>query len=202
MSAPLWLSLAVIVYGLLHSLLASARVKGWAQARLGPVAGRWYRLAYNLFALLAGLPILALYATLPDQPLYRIPLPWVGLTLLGQMAGVLIIGIGLLQVDPWHFLGLRQLLEPGGSAETPLVIAGLYRWVRHPLYTGALIFIWLFPRMSVNLLTLFIWATLYLYVGAKFEETRLVRAYGQTYREYQQRVPMLIPRLLPRNNLL
>ena len=194
MNAPLILSLMVWLYAILHSLLASLGVKNRVRQRFGLRAERWYRLGYNLFAAVSGLPILALLAWLPDQALYRIPFPWVLLTISGQLAGALIIVVGILQTDPWHFVGLRQLMDPQAGADSPLVLTGLYRWVRHPLYTGGLLLIWLMPVMTVNLLTVFLWLTVYLVVGAKLEEHRLAQSFGDTYRQYQQRVPMLFPR--------
>jgi protein-S-isoprenylcysteine O-methyltransferase Ste14 len=35
--------------------------------------------------------------------------------------------------------------------------------------------------------------TLYFIVGSRLEETRLVRVFGDTYREYQKAVPALLP---------
>jgi protein-S-isoprenylcysteine O-methyltransferase Ste14 len=69
----------------------------------------------------------------------------------------------------------------------------MYRWVRHPLYFWGLVFIWLMPQMTVNRLALFAVFSVYLYVGTFFEERRLVEEFGDDYREYQRRVPRLIP---------
>ncbi len=76
-----------------------------------------------------------------------------------------------------------------------MVVHGLYRWVRHPLYTAGLLFIWLTPVMSINLLALNIGLSVYLVVGAIFEERKLLQAFGPAYAEYQQRTPMLVPAL-------
>ena len=75
----------------------------------------------------------------------------------------------------------------------PFPVRGPYRWVRHPLYTGGLLLIWLTPVLTLNLLTLFVMLTIYLIVGARLEEQRLIHEFGAEYQEYQQRVPMLIP---------
>ena len=108
---------------------------------------------------------------------------------------VLILGMGLLQTDVWYFLGVRQLLQPGASESTELVVSGLYRRVRHPLYIAALLFIWLTPQMTLNLLALNLGLTVYVLVGALLEERKLLHHFGQAYAEYQKRTPMLIPRL-------
>jgi protein-S-isoprenylcysteine O-methyltransferase Ste14 len=76
-----------------------------------------------------------------------------------------------------------------------LVTHGLYRVVRHPLYTFSLLFLWLTPTMSVNSLTLYLGATLYILVGAYFEERKLLRDFGTAYADYKRKTPMLIPGL-------
>jgi protein-S-isoprenylcysteine O-methyltransferase Ste14 len=212
--APLLILLAVLVYGLVHSLLASLGVKALSRRWLGPQAKRFYRLAYNLFAVFSLLPVLALPAFLPDRLIYVIPLPWSLLTLGLQALALLALAVGVLQTGAGTFLGLRQLFEApeskaingetpqgkspeGESPEgvSPLVVGGLYRWVRHPLYSAGLVFIWLIPRMSVNLLALNFGLSLYLVVGALFEERKLLREFGQAYTLYRQRTPMLVPGL-------
>jgi protein-S-isoprenylcysteine O-methyltransferase Ste14 len=97
-----------------------------------------------------------------------------------------------MQTDPWHFLGLRQLGDY--NQEPDLQIGGLYRWVRHPLYTAGLAFIWLAPVMTTSLLALNFSLSIYIYIGSIFEERKLLRLYGQPYVEYQRSVPRLIPR--------
>lgn len=189
------LILATVIYAVVHSLLASVGAKAWAQQRFGSLANRWYRLAYNLFAGISGLPILILLFVLPDQTLYQIPSPWMLIATLGQLAGILIIVVGILQTDPWHFVGLRQIVASEETAPSVMITSGLYRWVRHPLYSGGLLLIWLMPVMTFNLLVIFVILTIYLIVGAKLEEKRLIHEFGDQYREYRQRVPMLFPRL-------
>lgn len=193
MSGPLLIILATLIYAAVHSWLASLRVKAWARQHFGPQARRGYRLFYNVFALLSGGPILALLYLLPDQQLYQMPRPWVFVTSLGQLAGISIIVVGILQTDPWHFIGLRQLTAAENAPPAVMQTDGLYNWVRHPLYTGGLLLIWLMPAMTLNLLTFFIVLTIYLVVGARLEEKRLIHEFGKPYEAYQQRVPMLLP---------
>jgi protein-S-isoprenylcysteine O-methyltransferase Ste14 len=59
--------------------------------------------------------------------------------------------------------------------------------------------IWLTPVMTVNLLALIVSLSLYLVVGARLEERKLILEFGQTYREYQKQTPMLIPWKQPRS---
>lgn len=187
--------LAVGLYGLLHSFLASLWTKERAREWLGPAADRWYRLVFNIVGAITLLPVLALPALLPDRPLYTIPPPWTYLALAGQATAVLALAVGVMQTGGLSFLGLRQLVEPAQQERPRLVVDGLYRFVRHPLYTAGLVFIWLIPVMTVNLLALNIGLTAYLVIGALFEERKLVREFGEAYIQYRQKTPMLIPGL-------
>lgn len=190
----LYLVLAVLLWGLVHSVLASLRVKTWVRQHLGPGPARYYRLAYNLFSALTFLPVLYLLRILPDRFLYAIPMPWLILTGVGQLLGVIILVVGLLQTDALDFIGLRALWDPSPQPAR-LTTDGLYRYMRHPLYTGGLLVLWLIPWMTVNLLVLVVSLTLYLLIGAFFEERKLLREFGPAYAAYRARTPMLIPRL-------
>ena len=197
--AALLTLLAVALYGGLHSLLASRWAKARARRSLGPTAGRLYRLAYNVLGGLTLLPVLAFPARFPGLPLYRIAWPWSGLTVAVQALALLTILVGLRQTGLGSFLGLRQLLEGEGDRPAQLQVTGLYRWVRHPLYTAGLVFLWFSPLMTTSLLALFAGLSAYLYIGSRFEEQRLIEEFGQPYREYRRCIPPLIP--LPRRRL-
>lgn len=195
--SPILVLLAVSIYGLVHSFLASVWFKERMRSWLGPLASRWYRFAYNVFAGVTLLPVLASPALLPDRRLYTISSPWIIFSIAGQILAVAGLAAGLLQTGVWSFLGLRQIITT--QAESPeMVVRGLYRYVRHPLYTAGLVFIWLTPVMTLNLLALNVGLTAYIIVGAKFEERKLRREFGQAYAEYQAKVPMLLPNPLRR----
>ncbi len=183
--------LAVGAYGLLHSLAASHQAKQWVRQHLGASASRWYRLAYNVVFTLGLIPLLGLPAALPDRVLYVLHPPWVYLTTAGQIAGLALAADATLRTDLWAFLGLRPE-KP--AQEATLVVRGAYRWVRHPMYSGSLLFIWLMPAMTLNTALFYAALTLYIIVGAYFEERKLLAEYGAAYRAYRQAVPMLIPR--------
>jgi methanethiol S-methyltransferase len=182
---------SLLLWGVIHSLLASNTFKAWLTNLLGKSLMRGYRLFYNLFSLLSFLPILWLVATLPDAPLYSIPAPISYAMFLGQELAALLLLVGVLQTDTLSFIGLRQLFEEGKPAK--FVTSGLYRLVRHPLYTAGLLFLWLSPQVTVNSFTLYVGATVYILIGAYFEERKLVREFGAVYAEYKSKTPMLIP---------
>ena len=200
MTISFWLILmAVLSYGLLHTLLASQRIKNLARLWLGPHTDRWYRLVYNFIAIITLLPILLLPILLIDQEIYRIPFPWIIITLSIQLLAVIVLFIGMKQTGITSFIGLRQLLLPEDTSPPRLVTDGLYRYVRHPLYTAGLVFIWLIPIMTWNLLALIIGLSVYVITGAYFEERKLLLEFGDAYAEYRQHTPMLVPGLRYRN---
>ena len=91
------------------------------------------------------------------------------------------------------FIGLRQLATR--ESKRDLVTRGLYRYVRHPFYTFALLFLWLSPVLTVNLLVLYLALTIYVHIGIYFEERKLLREFGDQYVNYRANTPMLIPGL-------
>jgi len=184
--------LSLLLWGLVHSLLASLSFKSFLANLLGKSLMRGYRLFYNIFSLVTFLPILYLVATLPDAPLYSVPASVSYAMLLGQGVGAVLLIVGVLQTDTLSFVGLRQLVQEESPAA--LVANGLYRLVRHPLYTAGLLFLWLSPQVTVNSFTLYVGATIYILIGATFEERKLLREFGAVYAEYKSKTPMLIPR--------
>lgn len=188
-----WILLAAAIYGAQHSLLASLGAKALAQRWFGAAGKRYYRLFFVVVAVITTLPLAALPLLLPDARLYAIPMPWLILTGLGQLAGLMVLAIGLMQTGMLPFLGLDVLFGQDKDLPPRMVTGGMYRWVRHPLYFGSLLIIWLLPVMTWNFLALNIGLTVYLAVGAWFEERKLLVEFSDAYRQYRQRTPMLFP---------
>jgi protein-S-isoprenylcysteine O-methyltransferase Ste14 len=199
LSSVLLIGLAGLTFGVFHTALAALRVKNWARRLWGVRrVDRWYRLFFSLAAVLTFLPVLILTQILPDRHLYAIPSPWVWLTGALQLAAAVIFTLALFQTDVGRFIGLQQMLRGGdpipADRHERLVTSGPYRWVRHPLYSTALVILWLWPDMTVNKFVFFAVSTAYFYLGAIPEEEKLIEEFGDAYRRYQQVVPRLIPR--------
>ena len=188
------LILAIALWGVFHSVLASTRVKHWIQRTLGDGFMRSYRLLYNILAVISILPVLYFMAFLPDRELYQIPAPISILMRAGQGISVLLLFVAILQTDIFSFAGLRQLFEE--EKKGALMTSGLYRYVRHPLYTFSLLILWLSPSMTLNFLTVYAALTVYILIGIIFEERKLVREFGADYIRYRSVTPMLIPGLI------
>jgi len=195
----LWILLACALYGVLHSTLASLRVKAAAERWLGPGVRRWYRLFYVIQATVTVMPLFALVIWLPNQPLYVFPYPWVIPALLVQVLAAMGLLVGVSQTGVIPFLGLEPLLRPQQPPRpSQLVTNGLYAWVRHPLYTCGLLFLWVNPVMTWNMLALSIGLSVYMAVGAVLEERRLRHEFGKPYDTYRKRTAFLIPGLKSR----
>ena len=191
---PVVIPAAALLYGLIHTLTASPGFKHLMYRLLGDWLKNYYRLLYSLLSVIALLPVITLPLLIPDEPLYTIPAPWVYLTNLIQLASVGMLTYSLLQTGALQFIGIPQAL--GQDFQDRLNTAGLYRIVRHPLYAFSLLFLWLTPVMTRNLALLYGALTVYIMIGAAFEERKLLRIFGQEYAEYREKTPFIIPYLV------
>ncbi len=185
--ALLWLS-----FGLVHSLLARTSTKRLLQ----PLFGRSYRFSYNLFsALHIGLVIIGGQLVLGGNSVnFELGNGFTFLAAACQVAGGIILLLSLTQYDLGRFSGVTQLFRDNGSGsdEEPLHITGIHRYVRHPLYLGAYLYL-LGGAVSGFGLQTALWGCLYLWIGTWFEERSLVNQFGSAYVEYKAKVPAIIP---------
>ncbi|WP_243316686.1 methyltransferase family protein [Geothrix paludis] len=188
------LSLAWVAYAALHSSLASLGLKRAVAAHLPRLVSA-YRLAYNLIACLALLPILWLLVYRPGAWVWR----WTGVGA-WVMNGLALVAVGILVAWPagydlGEFLGWRQLRMRRGMAEDlePFRISALHRFVRHPWYSLSLVILWTRDMNAARLVSAG-WITIYFIVGSWLEERKLLARFGGAYRDYMDRVPGLLPR--------
>lgn len=181
-----------IVYCVLHSVLASISIKKWVQQKAGK-RFRYYRLFYTLFAFLSLAAVFYFQFSIESVYLFE---PTFFSNLLGGITALVGFGLMLVCIKKYFLSlsGLKSLYQEAPSAE--LMIAGVHRYMRHPLYTGTFLFIWglwlLFPSLSFLIADLVI--TVYTVYAIQLEEAKLVQEFGEKYREYQRNVPKLIPR--------
>ena len=81
-----------------------------------------------------------------------------------------------------------------------LVVGGLYRWVRNPMYVAVASVVGgqalLFGSLTLVAYLVALWVTFYAFVHF-YEEPKLAATYGEEYRAYRRAVPAWIPRLRP-----
>lgn len=191
--------IAMLIYGIVHSLIASRGVKDAFRQSFGERAYHGlYRLFYNGVALVTIVPVALLVVFRPGDTVWQVDLRWELPLLAIQALGLVGFVFALLQIDLGRFGGLRQLRaylsdEPLPLPPEPLQTGGVYGWVRHPLYLFSMMIIWPVTTMTGAYLGFCIGATLYFLAGSYFEERRMLREFGQAYEAYRQRVPWLLP---------
>ena len=181
------------LYFVLHSVLASLRVKSY-------VADHWpslmpgYRLFFNSVAILLILPPLYIMFAYPGDTLWVWQGPWLyfanGLALLA-VAGFI---WSLRYYDGGEFSGLKQLRGNTRTVEDQesFHISPLHRYVRHPWYALGLVIIWT-RDMNVAFLVTSIMLSGYFIYGSRLEERKLLQYHGEVYRRYREKVPALVP---------
>ncbi|MCU0841813.1 MAG: hypothetical protein MUC79_08860 [Thiobacillaceae bacterium] len=181
--AVLW-----VVYGLIHSWLAGSAMKAWV-ARRWPAAMPAYRLAFNALAVLLLVPPAWLTHRYTGEALWHWP-GWIA----WPAAAVAVIGFvwSLRWYDSGEFSGLRQWRSRDGADREGLSFSPLHRHVRHPWYFLGLLLLWTRDLNAAWLVTA-VAVTVYVAVGSRLEETKLIAQYGEAYRRYRARVPGLLP---------
>lgn len=176
----------LIVFAAQHSGMARSGFKRWLLRRIPA------HLERSLYVALSGLLTLGLALTW--QPLPGAPL-WSGPTWIVAVASTGIVGVVWISFcfDHREFFGLRQSWTGEPQPPANLHIAGPYRWVRHPLMTATLVFLWGHPTMPRELLMLSGGLTLYVLLALPLEERDLAKTFGAAYQEYRRKVPALIP---------
>jgi protein-S-isoprenylcysteine O-methyltransferase Ste14 len=188
-----------ILFGFLHSFFAGKWFTGICQKAMG----RWsayYRPLYSIIAFVNLAVVLAWQFSIATITIASFPvLKWV--------VGIPLGGIGLyffLESIRKYFFHLSGVAVLWRKSRAPfLELSGIHRYVRHPLYLGTLIMIWVaflfFPLLN-NLIAC-IMITLYTLIGIRFEERKLLGQFGESYAAYRQRTPMLIPKMMYFNAL-
>lgn len=199
--APTTLPEAVVVdllllglFAVQHSVMARPAFKRWWTRFVPPALERS---TYVLFAS-AALALLFWQWRPIGEPLWTAT----GTAALALQA-VSITGWGIVLVSTFlinHFelFGLRQSSGPLlklGDAPPAFRTPGMYRVVRHPIYLGFLLAFWATPVMTAGHLLFAVLTTGYILVGIALEEHDLVDLFGDDYRNYRERVGMLLPKV-------
>jgi protein-S-isoprenylcysteine O-methyltransferase Ste14 len=103
----------------------------------------------------------------------------------------------------WTLLSWRQLFVGHAVlADQQLVTVAAYGVVRHPVYLGALL-IWcglslcFLSSIAAAIIAIYVVPAYLLYIRS--EEVMMLDSFGDQYARYREQVPMLVPRIRPRN---
>jgi protein-S-isoprenylcysteine O-methyltransferase Ste14 len=180
----LWF-LGLYALGTLATLVMIVRVRAQrdaVEAQEGPVPSPGILIPL-------GVPALVLLTRVGEIGAGWLPLRWAA-------AG---LSLYFLVMLPWMLLTLGRFAVPGAGIlrDHELVTSGPFRFVRHPLYSGALV-LWLTAALGTwNWLLLALWP-LFLIIVVRLpvrEEERLLHdKFGPAYDDYRRRTGRLVPR--------
>ena len=185
-----------MIYCVLHSLMAGTSFKNTLQKKLGKKY-KYYRLFYTLFSFIFLVWLIYYQINMKTYQLYQPGLFILIAGLIISFAGLIlmIICIGKYFIS---LSGLRSLVQE--SVSSPLMIQGIHKHIRHPLYLGTFAFIWglflILPYLSFLITNTII--TIYTLIGINLEERKLEAEFGEKYRKYRSEVPKLFPGFRPR----
>jgi protein-S-isoprenylcysteine O-methyltransferase Ste14 len=181
------------LFAVQHSVMARPVFKQWL-TRVVPESAE--RSTYVLASSLALIAMFAFWQPLGGE-VWTVTDAMARGALWGAFAfGWLLVLVSTFLINHFDLFGLRQVwLQLIGRPYTHIGFRtpGPYRYVRHPLYVGWLFAFWATPTMTISHLVFAIATTAYILIALRFEERDLVNHLGDVYREYRERVPMLIP---------
>ena len=125
--------------------------------------------------------------------------PFLGLEFT-RAIGITLVLAGLPSLlDSFARFAIQGLGTPAPvAAPQHLVVSGLYKYVRNPMYISVLLLIvgqaLLFANTTLLIYAVCVWFAIFLFV-LLYEEPTLSARFGSDYEEYRKRTPRWIPRL-------
>jgi protein-S-isoprenylcysteine O-methyltransferase Ste14 len=185
--------LLMTLFAVQHSVMARQRFKAWwTQFVPKPVERSTYVLAASLCLLL----LFWQWRPIPNV-VWQVDNPHLAVVVaMLSFVGWVLVFTSTFLINHFELFGVSQvanhLIDRQVEAprfRTPL----LYKFVRHPIYLGFIIAFWAAPVMTAGHLLFAAVTTIYIFLGIYLEERDLIEMFGDQYREYKQRVSMLVP---------
>ncbi|MDH3347657.1 MAG: hypothetical protein OEM02_06115 [Desulfobulbaceae bacterium] len=191
------LALLWIVWCLLHSLLIEEGgvlpIKSFCGGYF-----RYYRIFYIIFSFASLLLPLYYYHCLSPIVFYTFQGNMLVIPILLMSYGVVMIYFGCRDHDLSDFLGIYRARSGDDNMDEKnprFCSTGILAQVRHPWYGGSLALIWAVGSLSDVSLIVKVILSLYLFIGARIEEHRLLAKFGYKYARYCEGVPRFLPKL-------
>lgn len=183
----------ISLFALQHSIMSRQGFKKWwTQIVPTPIERSTYVLVASVLLAL----IMWLWQPLPQTVWSVTSQPMNALLWVLYGFGWIFLFISTRLINDKYLFGLQQVSEHLHSKQLSnprFQTPAFYRFTRHPMMLGFIIAFWATPHMSVGHLIFSLIFTLYIAIGIRLEEKDLLHFYGQRYREYRQRVAMLVP---------
>ena len=108
---------------------------------------------------------------------------------------ILLLGSLVLAIHGFWMLRSQGQPTAGVETTTQLVGSGIYRFIRHPLYTSLLLFGWgaFLKHTTWTAAGLTLGATAFLMATTLFEEDENIERFGEAYIEYKKHTWRMIP---------
>eukprot|EP00762_Andalucia_godoyi_P006499 ANDGO_02892.mRNA.1 hypothetical protein len=194
----LWNAGLVLEFGVVHSITAQPWFK--------KILSKFLRVQYirGFYMVVTGiqLSVMMLYWQRLDTTVWKLnPYPEFDTAVALALFSVCMIPghIALSQHGLFEFVGLthpfkseRQLHE---EENKPVVLqtTGVYGLVRHPIYLSTLSATLVAHHMTIDRLVLWFLLAAYLMIGVHYEEKRLVKKFGSSYRLYKRHTSAIFP---------
>ncbi|MCS3532164.1 methanethiol S-methyltransferase [Chryseobacterium sp. JUb7] len=195
--------LLLSLFALQHSIMARPAFKKWWTNFVSPVIER------STYVLLSSSALLLMYSQWRPMKgiIWEVENETATMIINGiYFLGWVIVLISTCIINHFELFGLRQVIQnlkikAAQPENHTFQVIYLYKIVRHPIMLGFLIAFWAAPVMTVGHLVFTLTTSIYIFIAVKFlEEKDLEKFYGEEYKNYQKKVPMLVPFIGKKNS--
>jgi methanethiol S-methyltransferase len=190
------IALLWIGYCALHSYLISIRVSRFMSGILKDFYA-FYRFFYIVVSFVLLVPLINFTSGLDHEVIIHYGF-YVNIVRYILIYGSLLMFFWtfFINYDSLSFFGIRQIIgfkkPPNESSPGDIRKNGMLGIIRHPMYLALIIYLWCQTFSLANIVVNVI-LTIYIIIGTRLEEEKLVLEFGEAYKRYKKEVPMLIP---------